>query len=134
MAQLRALISTVSAAAILVAVAVAPVAANTTTIDPASCTRAMRDTLNPDTGLPYCVKVALLRDGASSAPYYTNILPRRVFDNALLDANPTTAVSIESGLSDAASFHSYLLARHGGYPTGFDSASGPESGWHGASG
>uniref|UniRef100_A0A7S1R5Q9 Ionotropic glutamate receptor C-terminal domain-containing protein n=1 Tax=Neobodo designis TaxID=312471 RepID=A0A7S1R5Q9_NEODS len=96
MAQLRALISAVSAAAILVAVAVAPVAANTTTIDPANCTRAMRDTLNPDTGLPYCVKVALLRDGASSAPYYTNILPRRVFDNALLDANPTTAVSIEA--------------------------------------
>jgi hypothetical protein len=48
-------------------------------------------------------------------------------------SSTTTAVSIESGLSEAASFHSYLLARHGGYPTGFDSASGSESGWHGAS-
>ena len=43
-------------------------------------------------------------------------------------SSTTTAASIESGLSEAASFHSYLLARNGGYPTSPESASGSESG------
>ena len=43
-------------------------------------------------------------------------------------SSTTTAASIESGLSEAASFHSYLLARNGGYPTSSESASGSESG------
>ena len=48
-------------------------------------------------------------------------------------SSTTTAASIESGLSEAASFHSYLLARNGGYPTSPESASGSESGSRGAS-
>ena len=43
-------------------------------------------------------------------------------------SSTTTATSVESGLSEAASFHSYLLARNGGYPTSPESASGSESG------
>ena len=42
-------------------------------------------------------------------------------------SSTTTATSVESGLSEAASFHSYLLAG-GGYPTSPESASGSESG------
>ena len=47
-------------------------------------------------------------------------------------SSTTTAVSIESGLSEAASFHSHFLARNGGYPTSLESTSGSESGRHGA--
>ena len=71
------------------------VAADTTTTTASACNRTMRDTINPATGLPLCVRVALLRADASSAPYFTNTMPQRVFNNALLDANPDTAVSIE---------------------------------------
>ena len=63
-----------------------------------TCTLVDRNTINPATGLPYCVKVALLRDGASSAPYYTNTLPQRVFNRTIQDL--TSQVNVEITQSD----------------------------------
>ena len=47
------------------------------------CTFNMSNTINPATGLPYCARVGLLKQGVSSAPYFTNQLPLMVLEKTI---------------------------------------------------